>query len=134
MSDNKYIKFDEHDEYKETLDRELERFNKGEISKNEFLEKHINRNNVRKSMSLEEYKNLPLTDCKQQFLDAAILENSGIKYLKAELGPYKISDKIPNKREDGTGLGVIISAKLGEFEEHPEVMFTMDMIDVIFDK
>lgn len=43
MSDNKYLKFEEGDEYKETLDKELERLNNGEISKNEFLEKFINR-------------------------------------------------------------------------------------------
>jgi len=132
MSDNKFIKFEEDNEYIEALEKGLEGFKSGDISKNEFLEKYINRQTTRESMSLEEYKNLPLFDHDQQNEDVKQLEGVlTTKNLKITLGPYKLLDKIPSDRGDGTGVGSIIVGRLLKHEEIPTVSFEFKMIDVI---
>jgi len=134
MSDNKFIKFKEDNEYKKSLDEGLEKFKRGDISKNEFLENHINRQDTRESMSLEEYKNLPLANSDNSYIeDAKQLECHclNIKNLHITLGPYRLLDKIPNDRGDGTGLGAVIVGRLVEFKETPTISFEIKKIDVI---
>lgn len=133
MTENKFLKFEEDNSYKETLDREFERLTNGEISKEEFLEKYINRCTIRKSMTLEEYKNLPCCKNNEILLDDICLEKSNIESLNVMIGPFKVNDKIPNKKEDGTGTGTILVGKMfKDLEGVPTIRLEVDIIDIIF--
>lgn len=132
MSDNKFIKFEEDNEYTEALYNGLDKFKSGDISKNELLEKYINRQQTREAMPLEEYNNLPLANHDEQMSDAKQLESvKDIKNLKITLGPYKMLDRIPNDRGDGTGLGAIIVGRMLKYKGKPTVSFEVKTIDVI---
>jgi hypothetical protein len=124
---------DPDDEYKKNVEIGIDKFKKGQISKNDFLDHYVNRHLPNKRMLFEEYEKLPLANHEQMMLEASKLEKSGLQNVKATIGPFRLCDKLPSYiREDDTGVGAIM---IGYFNSNwPETRFQIDKIDVIFNE
>lgn len=135
------LKFYNDNEYEKRINDGLNKFRNGEISRNDFLNEYVNRHETVDKINLKQYLTLPKSDAGRHIEIAKLLEDMltsnvdlDIKSMRLKLGPFRISDNIPNKREDNTGIGMVIEGRVVEFEGIPQIAFTMKKIDVVFEE